>query len=355
MNANERAALTFSNLGLKRGDISQNTLSTPQELDGFLAGELSMTPSLAFAISRSTGMSATFWMALGERERLLDNAIIPVDQTATVKRDVLRHTLRSGDSADVQMQAAIGLGNIVERDVTSGSELLRTAAHTPNAPLFRACIEALATHSRESAEAMCEAKFESGSLTIKVEALHGLYGYNPSAALRRAFNTLSHTEKADPLLVNASRAVAERYARISDEYAVRPGEERSTWEHRMLATLTAELVSGRAVYEFAQPKGYLPPITGATLGAFFEEKDPSLRQRCLLNLRRDTPRVAELAALASIDDSEPLIRRAALSVLHFIESSGTRNAIESLQRDADPSVAGAARLFAGYLIKNHGI
>jgi hypothetical protein len=215
-------------------------------------------------------------------------------------------------------------------------------------------VEALATHNRESAEAICEAKFESGNTTIKVEALHGLYGYNPSAALRRAFDTLTDTEHADALLVNASRDVAERYARVSDEYAPRVGEDRTAWERRLISTLTAEIASGRAVYEFAQPEGYAPRITGATLGAFFEEKDPSLRQRCLMNLRSNTPRVAELAALAAIDDSEPLIRRAALSVLHFIGSSASRDVIESLQRDADPSVAGTARSLAGHLDKNHG-
>ena len=354
MRTHERATLTLRNLDLEKGDISRNSLSAPQELDAFLAGELSMTPSVAFAFSRATGMSATFWIALSERERHLDGSIVPMSQTEIVKRDVLRNTLRSGDSAEGQIQAAMGLGNILERDLISGSTLLRTATYTSNAHLFRACVEALATHSRESAEAICEAKFESGNTTIKVEALHGLYGYNPSAALRRAFDTLIDTDQADALLVNASRHVAERYARVSDEYAPRIGEDRDAWERRLISTLTAEIASGRAVYEFAQPEGYAPRITGATLGAFFEEKDLSLRQRCLMNLRSNTPRVAELAALAAIDDSEPVIRRAALSVLHFIGSSASRDAFESLQRDADPSVAGTARSLAGFLDKNHG-
>ena len=72
MRTHERAALTLRNLDLEKGDISGNSLSTPKELDAFLAGELSMTPSLAFAFSRATGMSATFWIALSERERHLD-------------------------------------------------------------------------------------------------------------------------------------------------------------------------------------------------------------------------------------------------------------------------------------------
>ena len=353
MRAPERVALILRNLDLEKGNISRHSPSAPQELDAFLAGELSMTPSLAFAISRATGMSATFWMALVERERSLDGSTIPVSQTEIVKRDVLRNTLRSGDSAEGRIQAAMSLGNSLEQDLMSGSILLRMAADTSNAQLFRACIEALATHSRQSAEAICEAKFESGNVTIKVEALQGLYGYNPSAALRRAFDTLADPDRSDALLVNASREVAERYARVAGEYAPRIGEDRDAWERRLVSTLTAEIASGQAVYEFAQPEGYAPRITGATLGAFFEEKDPSLRQRCLMSLRSNAPRVAELAALAAIDDSEPLIRRAAVSVLHFIGSSASRDAIESLHDDADTSVAGTARLLAGYLNKNH--
>jgi HEAT repeat protein len=338
-----RVALTMHHTGADRDLLVRHSQGDLRQLDAFLLGEGPLTPGIAFAISRATGTSATAWMTMAEREKITPlKALVFNQHTKDFKSHALREILSTENDTNIKVHAAQALGAQGGRNPEVAAALLKSALFSNEPELFRASVEALAGHSVRAAEAVCEGRLNGGGHTVHAEALHTLYALNPDAGVRKALDVLKDAA-SDSTLAATSREVLERYAGINGTYAHQAHEEKEGWLTRVESILRAELTSGTGSYELRQPEGYEPPLLGAHLGVLFEEREASLRQRSLMSLRTRAPEIAELAALLTVSDEDPLIRRTAVAVLHFMDSTMASEAMHKLANDPDPRVVKTAR------------
>lgn len=336
-NCNERALRVLKNFGIELLDLAKQTLAVAShELEGFMNGQGPITPSIAFAISRTTGSSATVW---------LDHKIErgePHTPTKQLRTDAWINILTDTAIKDEdKIFAAIALGTLHNRDPERGRALLESGIATSSAQLFRACAEALAHHAPKATLALCETRCESGSMAIKAEAIQTLYGVEPAASLRRAYEVLRDgTDSAE--LREAALDVVQRYMLTSEDNVRGEGEPREAWGQRVCKNLEQQILTGEGTYHFVQPGVYPDREIARALGAFYGDRDQEVKLKSLVFLRYNSEQLAEMVALTAVSDNDSGVRSLGLKILVFIKSPFAQRYAEQCSADPDPAVAGLA-------------
>ncbi|XZE18015.1 hypothetical protein SH449x_003298 [Pirellulaceae bacterium SH449] len=332
--------------GLTKCDLIDKAFPLSAAIGSVLLDKGSLTPSLAFRLTRLTGLSATFWINFSNQEKNGKSVSSEtVQQPATLDCQYLAESLTSeAPTAECICEALSALECMSEQPEEITAALAQLTMRTNDPLLFKAALQLTVMGGPEICRTLAQAHLSNSNLLIAESALWTLYAIEPGQALWHAYDCYIQTGTPSEYRLIAEELLAfdAMSMQLGGATAGADQNDRAKNVEKTCCYVRSTIESRAGDPSIFNAPDYKQLHLVRAFTEFLASNDTTKRVEALKTLAPRDVAIGICAALLGVVDKDPTIRANSLALLRMRNQKLVVAHAERLLDDKDEDVKAVA-------------